>query len=363
MRNKVKTISIFTTKWGHESIAYAIRDALPDHYTVYVNVIKVERISDQSYAIFYRFLPGLYKVSLKIGEHEQLVKPFMKYLERAYLSEVQKLLPLQKPDLCINTYFAFNPLLERLVKSHFINVIANPRTFAKIETSRNATNIFFDKKARDNAKMFGVQPKSLAICGWFVKKQFYESYEIRRVRKDLDLDLDVFTVCVVGGSEGMYSIVKILPAFINPAKKVQVVVICGKSKQLSRAIKAFSKLLEFKNENCTTIKTIGFTKQIYLYLQAADLVVGKAGPNLIFETVATQTPFFAIAHISGIEDGNLDIIREYKLGYVEENPLKAIKLLREIIKKPRHLRRFAKPLSDMTKYLKNSNNKLKDLLS
>jgi UDP-N-acetylglucosamine:LPS N-acetylglucosamine transferase len=66
-------------------------------------------------------------------------------------------------------------------------------------------------------------------------------------------------------------------------------------------------------------------------MQAADIIVGKAGPNTLFESVATYKPFLAITHISGQEDGNLDIIREKKLGWVEENPLKASRKLHELI--------------------------------
>ena len=75
-------------------------------------------------------------------------------------------------------------------------------------------------------------------------------------------------------------------------------------------------------------------------MQMADLIIGKAGPNLIFESVASQKPFLAISHIPGQEDGNLDIIKDYKLGYVEENPFKAAKLLRSVINDPSNLQQF-----------------------
>jgi len=79
---------------------------------------------------------------------------------------------------------------------------------------------------------------------------------------------------------------------------------------------------------------LGFEKNMASLIQISDLVVGKAGPNLLFETAACGKPFMAITHISGQEDKNLNLIKEKQLGLVEENPLKAIKLLKKIMGKP-----------------------------
>ena len=66
----------------------------------------------------------------------------------------------------------------------------------------------------------------------------------------------------------------------------------------------------------------------------SDVVIGKAGPNLIFESAACQKPFVAISHISGNEDGNLGMIRDHNLGWVAENPFTAARLIKHIIADP-----------------------------
>ena len=93
-------------------------------------------------------------------------------------------------------------------------------------------------------------------------------------------------------------------------------------------------------------------------MQAADLVIGKAGPNSVFEAIATLTPFFATTHISGQEDGNLDIIRDLKVGYVEEDVKKASKLLFKIIEYPEQLKEFKPHLKKLADYNKNSKKEL-----
>ena len=106
------------------------------------------------------------------------------------------------------------------------------------------------------------------------------------------------------------------------------------------------------------LKIFRFTPKMPQLMTLADLVIGKAGPNLLFETVALRKPFFAICHVSGQEDANLDLIRKKNLGFVEERPLKAIKLLKQIIAKPKMLDKFTASIEKEKAYNKKAGQKL-----
>ena len=51
-------------------------------------------------------------------------------------------------------------------------------------------------------------------------------------------------------------------------------------------------------------------------MAAADVVMGKAGPNMLFESVMLGKPFIATAYIPGQEEANLEFIRQHQLGWV-----------------------------------------------
>ncbi len=51
-------------------------------------------------------------------------------------------------------------------------------------------------------------------------------------------------------------------------------------------------------------------------MAASDVVMGKAGPNVLFESVVLGKPFIATTHFPGQERGNLAFIERYGLGYV-----------------------------------------------
>ena len=56
-------------------------------------------------------------------------------------------------------------------------------------------------------------------------------------------------------------------------------------------------------------------------MAAADVVMGKAGPNVLFEAVTLGKPFIATAYIPGQEQVNLGFIRRHKLGWIAlKNP-------------------------------------------
>jgi UDP-N-acetylglucosamine:LPS N-acetylglucosamine transferase len=68
------------------------------------------------------------------------------------------------------------------------------------------------------------------------------------------------------------------------------------------------------------VYTLPFTKQIAQYMAAADVVMGKAGPNTLFESVMLGKPFIATAYIPGQEEANLEFIRRHQLGWVVLEP-------------------------------------------
>lgn len=346
MKLKRKKVLILTIKWGHYSIAKAIKGALSKDYETKIESVEVEKLSNLSYTAIYKLFPGLFRIPFKLSEADKVRKIANDYLDKAYFSTVSKTIQKHDPDIIVNVYFAFIPAIARLQKKDkhtFINVIADPRTFSRIEVTNKGLNLAFDQKAKKLCKTFGISSKNILVTGWFVRNEF-------RAQKQKKGSDDRLTFCVVGGSEGSYNITKILPAFLNTPRPIQVVFICGNNKPLLGAVKTFFKIAKASSKKSAKIIPLGYTKDIHKYLHKSDLVIGKAGPNLLFETVATKTPFFAISHIAGQEDGNLEIIKEYDLGYVEENSVKAIRLLRKIIRNPKKLNRFQKPLEEMANH-------------
>jgi UDP-N-acetylglucosamine:LPS N-acetylglucosamine transferase len=361
-----KLASVFTTREGHLSLAEKSLSVLDElGYSTTQNEHGGSEFN--LYAPFYQLFPTLWKIPYALHQNKKAVNLISTYAMLTYQDKVQKELRAQKPTVVISTWFMLNNILAG-ANTHnsfkLFNVVSDPRTFATIAVHKDAYNLLFDEKAQKQAIKLGIPKDKAIISGWFVRDRFEAPYNQTQVKRSLGLSPDRLTIVIVAGSEGTATILKILPAFIGCPQPVDVIVACGSSKRLASTVKALSRIIAATTpQSQVSIFPLGFTKEIHRYIQAADLVMGKAGPNLLFETVACKTPFFAITHIAGQEDGNLDIIKEYKLGWVEEEPLKAIKLLKQILKNPKVLYKFAPHLKSMAAHNQKSKTILKNLIN
>ncbi|MBU0576440.1 hypothetical protein KJ707_00650 [Patescibacteria group bacterium] len=358
-----KVIGIFTTNEGHQSMAEAIKASLSLDYKIeiFFNEDPLAKI----YLPFYQYFPSLFQVPFKLSSHENSLDAQHKIFRLRYQKKIEDFFQKYRPNLLLNTYFMYNSNLERLqalTQVPFINILADPGTPHPATIANQAkVNITFDQTLEKNCKK--IYPNAIyQSMGWFVRPSFQETYNKKQVRKKLGLDLDRLTFLVASGSEGTALIIKVLPILIFSKQPIQVIVACGNNQALYQSTKALQKIIN-KSNQLNSLIPIQFTPKIHHYMQAADLVIGKAGPNMLFESIATQTPFFAITHISGQEDGNLKIIREYGLGYVEENLLRAQSVLKKIIANPRKLKGFENNVLKLKKSNQQAKEKLQKLVA
>ncbi len=357
--NQKKTIAIFTTDQGHKSISDTIAKTLEPYFNVHI--FSDDNFMFAYYIYIYRFFPNSTKLPFLFFKQPLLRKSAAIYLDLQYRRKIKKFLELHQPDIVINAFWMFRPSLDVLLKdSHirYLTVVTDPWSVHPFVASTvSESNLAFDEQTADSIKTL-VPQAPITPIGWFVRDAFEKPFNKEEVRKYLRLDRNKLTLLFTTGSEGTEKIVPIVSDLITTNLPVQIIVACGNNQHLLEKINNLKNNLK---ENIS-LHAIPFTNELHLYMQAADLVIGKAGPNSVFEAVACHTPFFAVTHIAGQEDGNLDIIRELKLGYVEENPIKATKLLHQIIEQPEQLKKFANNLKTLAAYNKQAKEKIKKIL-
>jgi len=357
-------IVIFTSITGHMSLAQAAKSFLqeiPNTKVKIVNLIENKFMWDL-YRISYRFVPFLTKLPFEISKNEAILKQIKKYIIKKYKKKVLNFLKIERPDVIITTHFVYIPILDEIKstsKFRFINIISDPITIHPLILSREADyNIGFDKyclkAASGNIKKCKILP-----LGWLVRKKFFEQIDKKKIRKKYKLK-DKFTILVCGGSEGNNTIIWLLPFlfFTKFKRDFQIIFICGNNRALEKIINRTYKTAAKFNLNLPKIIVKGFTNKIYEFMAISDIVVGKAGPNLIFESVSMRKPFIAISHISGQEDGNIAMIKKHKFGWVAENPIKASEIITKIIENPKILEKY----KHLNKASKNNYNTGKTLV-
>ncbi len=117
-------------------------------------------------------------------------------------------------------------------------------------------------------------------------------------RQKLDLEKNITTVLLVGGSFGAGKIQDILKNIIESALEVQIVVIAGKDAKLKNKLKEISSCYD------NPIRILGFTERIFLYMDAADILITKPGGLTITEAIIKQLPMIIVNPIPGQEEEN-----------------------------------------------------------
>jgi len=340
-------IGLLTSNEGHFSISEAIREVLETKYDV--AVYKQNIAFNATYKVFYRLFPSLFSIPFQM-KHTLICLLIRKGFFLRYRKKIVSFLETEQPDLCLTSYALYLNALEwyREVSGiPFINIVSDPLTIHPIGFAASPTlNVTFDDNSFAASEECGF-PVTAQPWGWFVRHAYEKPYNLKAVRKALGLKPEVLTLLLAGGSEGSLKISELLPYLLKTDVPLQIIVACGSNRLMLQQIK-----LMYSWNLPPQIKLIplGFTNHLERYMQAADLIVGKAGPNVLFEAVATNTPFFAITHISGQEDGNLEIIKKYQLGYVEEDISQAAKMLEDIIHHPQQLEAFQTQLQNLAAY-------------
>ena len=115
-----------------------------------------------------------------------------------------------------------------------------------------------------------------------------------KVRKELNLPLDKFTIIIVEGAYGNGRLEKLCKALVKTNLSITILAICGDNPKLVKELKGLE-----VNKNIS-FYPIGFTTEILKYISASDLYLGKSG-NGINESTFFKIPSIITSYTNFIE--------------------------------------------------------------
>lgn len=304
------------TGGGHVSLAEAIRDRLADRH-----VIAIVDPQPEAILTHYRIV-SRYALWLWAAEFDSVNTPARaRFAHRTASSLLRRrlnaLLDEQRPDLIISTYpfltVEINDVLrQRGDHTPFAMIFSDPdHVHQAWLTERRATaTLAPTRETYQEALTAGFDPARLVLSGWPVREQFTQGavYDRAATLASLGLDPARFTIFLQGGGEGAARFVRTVGGLAG-AGDLQIILAAGTNRALLTSFAA-----------TPNVRAIPFTKQIAPFMAAADVVMGKAGPNMLFETVTLGKPFIATAYIPGQEAANLAFIERHHLGWVALEP-------------------------------------------
>ncbi|HZI89621.1 MAG TPA: glycosyltransferase, partial [Candidatus Polarisedimenticolia bacterium] len=155
-----------------------------------------------------------------------------------------------------------------------------------------------------------VSPDRIEITGVPIDPKFATSVGRENARRELGLDPDPrrLTLLLMGGGFGWGPMEAMMDVVLRLPESVQAVFVAGKNESLQEKLTARAAGHEAR------IKVHGFTDRVHVFLEAADVYVGKAGGLTCSEAMSRGVPVVAVRPIPGQEERNCDFMQEAGAG-------------------------------------------------
>ncbi len=345
----LKILILFSdTGGGHRAAAEAIRDALELKYRDCVQVVLEDGIINAAIPPF-NLIPKLYLpvttyspwgwgllfnlTNTRVG---QAVVNFIVWLLDS--RGLRRILERVDADLVLSVH----PLLTRvpwLISKHlrpsvpFVTVVSD--LFDAHITWFSALSdlvVVPTEFAQERGVHWGFPGERIRVVGLPVSLKFSadsgphvngDPAALRALRTTLGLRPDLFTVLIVGGGEGMGRIGDIAHALAQSGLPLQLIIIAGRNEVLRNTLEA--------EQWPVPVRVTGFVTNMPDWMRASDLVVTKAGPGTIMETLAAGRPLLISGFLPGQETGNVTFAEQTGVGVYCDSPEKIAGKVRELL--------------------------------
>jgi len=349
MKTGSKNILILTsgTGGGHQAIAKAMEQIIktnsPQSQISIINIMP--RLSSAAYRVIGDYFLKTIHKNYQASNNPQSAKTLHHIYTPLVLPKITRNIKRLKPDLIISTSsFSTSELKTSL---SFLNqsiphivVLADPFSIHHVWTTYKQADKYLVPTPQ-TAKILAQRkiPKSkIAITGLPLRTCFFQpQLTHRQAQTKLNLQPNRLIFLIGGSGEGLgrlYLLTKTLIRHPTVNQNCQLLIIAARNKLLYKKLKTLQKKYPL------ALNTYGFVNNIDELIIASHTVIGKPGPNILFETLMLNKPFITNSPPLSQELGNYQYIKSNHLGLVAYRPQQVLKHILKLINQPNHLKQF-----------------------
>jgi len=326
-----KKVLIFTEEWagsGHMMAAVAIKQALQElAEESEVTIIgglgtaspTLQLLSRASYFTSLRYFPSAWQwlYSRDKTWNTALKKPLGKILGKRLL---EKVLEKEAADAVIATHAYCLSALAEAKKA-----VAKPFTLGSVLTDFHVNSFWVHPeidyyvvahpKIGDQLRTrFRIEQEKIYANGIPLRTDFARGRDKqkREWRISLGLKPDLFTVLLCNGGAGYEDVTPIVEKLLLTGNPLQIIVVTGTNHMLLSNLRSQA----FTNNSSHAIHLLGYVKNMWEWIGAADAVITKPGGLTCAECLAMGTPMVLYRPLPGQERKNSQFLRDH--GAAEE---------------------------------------------
>ena len=144
----------------------------------------------------------------------------------------------------------------------------------------------------------GVSPNRVKPLGIPFDTKFNQKLNKTEIRKRLNLDINLFTILIMGGGQGLGPIKSMVKILDSLKFDFQEIVVCGTNNRLYDWLKR--RISSYKKK----ITLLGYVQNIEEFMSATDLIITKPGGITCAEALTKGLPMLIISPIPGQEANN-----------------------------------------------------------
>ncbi|MCD8890797.1 MULTISPECIES: diglucosyl diacylglycerol synthase [Staphylococcus] len=351
MVTRNKKILIITGSFGNghlqvtQSIVNQFNEMNLDNLTVIEHDLFLEAhpiltsICKKWYINSFKYFRNMYK-SFYYSKPDQIDKCFYKYYG---LNKLINLLLKEKPDLILLTFPT--PVMSVLTEQFDMNIpIATVMTDYRLQknwvTPHSQKYYLATEELKDEFAAIGIPRNQLKVTGIPISDKFEKDIDTTSWLRQNNLNPEKPTILMSAGAFGVSKgFGQMIYDILTKSPHSQVVMICGKNKELKRTLAN-----QFKDYDNVLI--LGYTKQMNEWMASSQLMITKPGGITISEALTRQIPMIFLDPAPGQELENAIYFEEKGYGKIAYTPKEAIQQVASLTNNSTSLKEMTKAMSE-----------------
>ena len=348
MDKKPHILFLFSdTGAGHRSAAQAIIEALEIYFSGQVTTEMLDFFAKYAPPPFDRAadtyahmaqVPNLWELGYKLSDGKYRSKLVQDVLW-PYIRKAAKDLVHDHPcDLFVSVHPIINTPVLRILEN-------DPTPYMIVITDMVSTHAFWynnqatvtlapTEEARLRGIEMGMDADRIEVVGQPISDKYcHPTAPKGALRANFGWPQSLPVVLMVGGGEGMGPIEDVVRAVDRARLDVMMVIIAGRNQTLQKNLS--------KKPLQTAHEILGFVENMPDLMNAADIIVTKAGPGTISEAFTAGLPIILYTRMPGQEEGNVDYVVDKGAGIWAPTPAQVVNTLRDWIENPGHRQAMA----------------------
>jgi len=342
--NSKKILFLFSdTGGGHRSAAEAIIEAIQIEFGNSLHCKMVDIFKDYAppplqklpelYPKLVR-IPQVWGMGFNVSDRRFTVNAIAKAAWPYVRSSFRRIASDHPSDLIVSVHPLANaPMLNALKKKRtpFITVVTDlVSTHAAWYDKRADLCLVPTESARERAIKSKIDPDKIIVVGLPVADRFCQPIQDspEKLREELGWPKDRIAVILVGGGEGMGPLGKTAQAIAEARLPITLIIIAGRNRRLKESLE------KQVGQWPIPVFVYGFVHEMPKFMQAAGVLITKAGPGTISEALNAGLPIIMYSYLPGQETGNVSYVISQGAGVWAPQTDQIIHTLRKWIEFP-----------------------------